>query len=268
MLDLCRQLIAKINIPYHDKHYNTFGCIYCPDKKNDVTICVIGGVRLSHKTKNSNKIIFWIVSIFVVGVIIFMVIDHKTEDVNNDATTIDLANQPVLGNEDAKVQIIEFGDYKCPACKSFGENFFPLIQKDFVDTGEVSFYFMNYDFINEDSTRAAEFAETVYLELGNDTFWKFHELMYANQPEDEYLNYFTEDKLLALLSEIANEEEVEQVKIAFESGEGKEPLALDNEYVEQLQLITTPSVFINGEPFTEGVYEDFKKQVNEALDSE
>ncbi len=37
---------------------------------------------------------------------------------------------------------------------------------------------MNYAFINNDSSRAAEFAETVYKELGNDTFWKFHELLY------------------------------------------------------------------------------------------
>ncbi|MEK1829148.1 thioredoxin domain-containing protein [Priestia megaterium] len=25
--------------------------------------------------------------------------------------------------------MVEFGDYKCPACKNFTESFFPLIQK-------------------------------------------------------------------------------------------------------------------------------------------
>lgn len=225
--------------------------------------------KVKKNTVNKNKIFFWIVIVLVIGVVGWMFANQKVEDVDSTSNfDIDLSAQPVLGSKDAKVQVIEFGDYKCPACKSFGESFVPLIQEDFINDGDVSFYFMNYDFIHSDSTRAAEFAEVIYQELGNEIFWNFHELLYANQPEDENVDYFTEDKLLELLKQVALIDDVSKVQSAFENGEGKKALRVDNEYVERLELQSTPAVFINGELFTDGTYEDFSKQVNEALESE
>ena len=84
---------------------------------------------------------------------------------------IEYEGQPFLGEESAPVAIVEFGDYKCPACKAFDESLFPLIEQEFVETGQAKFYFMNYSFINNDSHRSAQFAETVYQELGNEKFW-------------------------------------------------------------------------------------------------
>lgn len=232
--------------------------------KNNATIN-IGGVHLNNKNKYV-KIIFFGVSMLVITIIIWMIVDKQST--TTSSTSIDYSNQPFLGEEDASVQIVEFGDYKCPACKSFTEGFVPLIEKDFIDTGKANFYFMNYDFIYEDSTRTAEFAETVYQELGNETFWKFHELVYDNQPVDEKVDFFTEDKLVELLSEVTDEDSVEKVRIAFENGGGEDALATDNEYVKQLNIQSTPSVFINGELFTGGTYEDFSRQVNEVLEGE
>lgn len=225
----------------------------------------------SNKKRNSknNKIIFWVISIIVAIIAGWMIVDQDSESVHNTTSSIiDYTNQPFLGDDNADINIVEFGDYKCPACKSFGENFVPLIQKDFINTGKVKFYFLNYDFINDDSSRAAEFAETVYQELGNELFWEFHELLYSNQPEDEHLDYFTEDKLIELLSEITDESNVEKVKNAFENSEGKNALQVDNEFVEQLNIQSTPTVYINDVQFTDGTYEDFSKMVNEALESE
>lgn len=98
---------------------------------------------------------------------------------------INYKDQPYLGQEGAPVQIVEFGDYKCPACKNFNENIFPQIKADLVDTGKAQFYFINYPFINIDSTRSAQFAEAIYQELGNEAFWNFHKLLYEKQPSDK-----------------------------------------------------------------------------------
>ena len=65
---------------------------------------------------------------------------------------------------------------------------------------------MNYAFINNDSSRAAEFAETVYKELGNDTFWKFHELLYKKQnAADEKKDVLTESYLEDTLKEVSSD---------------------------------------------------------------
>ena len=139
----------------------------------------------SKKTSNqSSKFVFWVIGLVAIciGVIIFLSNSNSTQKV-----TIDYTGQPFLGEETAPVKIVEFGDYKCPYCKNFTESFFPQIDKDFVKTGKASFYFINYAFINVDSKRSAKFAEAIYQELGNDMFWKFHELLYEKNLQIPHL---------------------------------------------------------------------------------
>ena len=102
-------------------------------------------------------------------------------NVSEKSVVIDYEGQPFLGEASAPVEIVEFGDYKCPSCKDFNDRLFPIIYEELVETGKAKFYFMNYSFIAADSTTAAQFAETVYKELGNEKFWAFHNLLFANQ---------------------------------------------------------------------------------------
>ena len=221
----------------------------------------------SKKTSNqSSKFVFWVIGLVAIciGVIIFL--SNSTEKV-----TIDYTGQPFLGEESAPVKIVEFGDYKCPYCKNFTESFFPQIDKDFVKTGKASFYFINYAFINVDSGRSAKFAEAVYQELGNDTFWKFHELLYKKQPADpsfEKKDVFTESFLTDVLREIASEQETEKVISAFQKNLSKEALDKDMDIAGELGVTSTPSIFINGEKFEGQTYDDFKTLVNDATKGE
>jgi hypothetical protein len=106
----------------------------------------------------SSKVLFWALAIiFVSFLALIFYLKHSP-----DAAAINYAGQPFIGEEEAPVSIVEFGDYKCPYCKDFHESFLPLIQKELVNTGKAKFYFMNDSFINVDSTRAAKFAETVF----------------------------------------------------------------------------------------------------------
>lgn len=219
------------------------------------------------KTSNqSSKFVFWVIGLVAIciGVIIFL--SNSTEKV-----TIDYTGQPFLGEESAPVKIVEFGDYKCPYCKNFTESFFPQIDKDFVKTGKASFYFINYAFINVDSERSAKFAEAVYQELGNDTFWKFHELLYEKQPADpasEQKDVFTETFLTNVLREIATEQETEKVISAFQKNLSEEGLNKDMNLAGELGVTSTPSIFINGEKFEGQTYDDFKTLVNDATKGE
>lgn len=40
---------------------------------------------------------------------------------------------PRIGNEDAPVKLVEFGDFKCPACSQFAGSMKPKIVQDFVN---------------------------------------------------------------------------------------------------------------------------------------
>lgn len=217
--------------------------------------------------RQSPKIIFWIVGLLAICMGGLLFLSNTTSKVE----AIDYKEQPFLGEESAPVQIVEFGDYKCPICKNFNESFFPEIQKDFIDTGKATFYFMNYSFINVDSIRSAKFGEAVYKELGNETFWEFHKLLFNKQPNDlkyERMDVFTEEFLEDTLKEIVSEKEAQKVVKSFQNNESEPAWDLDMKEASKLEITGTPTLFVNGKKFEGNSYEDFKQMVEKAAKGE
>lgn len=208
-----------------------------------------------------SKKIFWIIGILAVCIIGIIVLT----DVSQKSAEIDYTNQPFIGDESAPVEIIEFGDYKCPHCGEFNSSVVPLIKEEFIDTGKAKLYFMNYSFIAADSTTAAIFAETVYQELGNEIFWEFHDLLFANQSTaDGKENFMSEEFLNAVLLEVVTPEEAKQVSQAFSENKAQALLDKDMEIANNLGVNSTPTIYIGGEKFDGLTLDDFAERVEEA----
>lgn len=68
---------------------------------------------------------------------------------NSDLSTL---NEPValgdrvLGSADAKVTVIEYASATCPHCGDFHRETFPLLKKEYIDTGKVKFIFREFPF--------------------------------------------------------------------------------------------------------------------------
>ncbi|PLS01027.1 DsbA family protein [Neobacillus cucumis] len=219
-------------------------------------------------SNSSAKFTFWVIGLVVVCIAAFIFLgNHNKKQENTEANTIDYSNQPYLGEKNAPVSIIEFGDYKCPNCKNFATNVVPIIEKELVDTGKAKFYFMNDSFINTDSIRSAKFAESVFKELGNETFWKFHELLYKKQPNDskyEKMDVFTEEFLINTLKEVASDKDVDKVVKNFQSKDSDAAWDKDMKYAEKLGVTGTPTIFVNGEMFKGQTIDDLKNMVDNA----
>lgn len=219
------------------------------------------------KASSSSKWLFWIVGIISVLIVGGLIVLGNTSTSTKQVAQIDYSGQPYIGKDAAPVQIVEFGDYKCPVCKTFNETIVPQITKEFVDTGKAKLYFMNYAFISVDSTRSALFSETVYEELGNSTFWRFHDLLYKKQPEDpkyEKMDYFTEAFLTDTLKEVASSEDVNKVVQAFKQNKAQAALDKDMSYVSKLQISGTPTLLINGKKFEGQTFDDLRKMIDDA----
>ncbi|MDN4493211.1 DsbA family protein [Ureibacillus aquaedulcis] len=214
-----------------------------------------------------SKKIFWIIGIIAVCIIgIILLTDAGQETA---VAEIDYENQPFMGDENAPVEIIEFGDYKCPHCGEFNSSVMPFIKEEFIDTGKAKLYFMNYAFIAVDSTTSALYAETVYQELGNEVFWEFHDQLFANQTTAEgQENFMDEEFLTAILSEVASKEEVEKVVQAFSENQGQESLDKDMEMANNLGVNSTPAIFIGGKKFEGTTMDDFAEKVEEAANGQ
>lgn len=50
----------------------------------------------------------------------------------------------VYGNENAPVELIEYGSLTCPACASFATEVVPRLMEDFISKGQLKFVFRNF----------------------------------------------------------------------------------------------------------------------------
>lgn len=84
---------------------------------------------------------------------------------------------PVLGNPEAPITLVEFGDYQCHFCNVFYHNTEHEILENFVMTGKVNVIFKDYTIIGQDSVNAAHAAHCAG-EQGK--FWQYHNTLYDN----------------------------------------------------------------------------------------
>ena len=81
---------------------------------------------------------------------------------------------PVLGDSNAPITLVEFGDYQCHYCHVFFDSIEGDIIKNYVETGKVKIIFKDYNIIGEDSVKASQGAH-----CANDQgmFWEYHDIL-------------------------------------------------------------------------------------------
>src|SRR5688500_18159619 len=89
--------------------------------------------------------------------------------------TVDIAREPVRGDERARVAIIEYSDYECPFCARYVASTYPQIDKEYVQTGKVKYVFRDLPLaFHKQAFKAAE-ASHCAGEQGK--FWEMHDRM-------------------------------------------------------------------------------------------
>ena len=71
---------------------------------------------------------------------------------------VDISGAPMLGQANAPITVIEFGDFQCPFCERYFKDTEASIIRDYVQTGKVKFIWKDYAFLGPESTRSAEAA--------------------------------------------------------------------------------------------------------------
>ena len=100
------------------------------------------------------------------------VVDVNAEDLTDD--------DPVLGDEDAPLTIVEFSDFECPFCKSARDGAVKQIEEQYVKTGKVKLVYRDFPLtsIHPTAQKAAEAAECAD---DQDKFWEYHDLVFERQ---------------------------------------------------------------------------------------
>ena len=115
-------------------------------------------------------------------------------------------NDPVIGNPDAQITIIEFSDFQCPFCARFHIQTLPSILEEYIDQGKVKLVFRDFPIQNiHPNALPASAAAECANEQGK--FKEMHDRLFENQKEwsgQETAN------AVSLFSQYASEIELEQ----------------------------------------------------------
>ena len=158
--------------------------------------------------------------------------------------TINVKNQPTIGNPRSTVHIVAFEDLKCANCKRYSTQVFPSIKKEFVDSGKAQYTLINLAFL-PGSTVAATAARCLY-DQKDEYFFKFVHYVYHHQGQENQ-NWINIPTMLSYANKIQG---IDASKL--------ESCLIASPYVTLLQNnlkiasnimkgeVATPSVYING----------------------
>jgi len=84
---------------------------------------------------------------------------------------------PTMGDSNAPITILEWGDYQCTFCYKFHQNTLDGINDDYIKTGKVKLVFKDFPLNGSDSLLAAEAA---YCAEDQEKYWQYHDELYKN----------------------------------------------------------------------------------------
>jgi protein-disulfide isomerase len=109
-------------------------------------------------------------------------------------------NGNVLGDPNAPVTVVEYGDYQCPFCKKFAIEDYPKLIQDYVSQGKVKLEFRQFPVIGSSASgydqqgESFHAAEAALCAQDQGKFWQMHDLLYENSV-GEFKGSFTIDRL-------------------------------------------------------------------------
>lgn len=184
----------------------------------------------------------------IISIVTFILIMTSTGDPFDPEqvyeTAPDISVQATEGDEDAPVQIVEFGDFLCPSCNAWRLNVYPELFDEYIESGDAVFAYSHALFHGEMSTRAANAVEYV-LENEPESYWAFHNGIFDEQSNHDHTEPWVSDEFLSALTEEVTKLDPEDVVQAVEDNAFVEKLGYNMKLVEDYEVQFTPTIFIN-----------------------
>ena len=198
-----------------------------------------------------NKIVFAIIAgtlVLVLGISLLL-----GKSIVTDTSSLIRENSHFLGSKDAKVTIVEFSDYECPACK----NIKPIVDEVVKNYGDkIRFVYRQFPLpAHKNALLAAQAAEAAGVQ---GKFWEMHDKLFAISPD------LSRDQIIKAAQELNLN--LEQFNKDLDSDTVKQIIVTDQADGAKAGLQVTPTFFINGTKFDGGLtLEEFKKEIDSRL---
>ena len=169
-------------------------------------------------------------------------------------------NRIVAGNKDAKITIIAYESLTCSHCADFHKEIYPLLKKDFIDTGLAKIEFRHFPL------DVAAFNASKISQCKSNESLKILNSLYSNQ--QEWVRGNTVEEINGNLKKFIKSQGFE---INFEkciNNKEIEDFVLNDriEGVKKFKVNATPTIIINDEKFEKTLnYKNLKKSLEKLI---
>lgn len=165
---------------------------------------------------------------------------QKTTSTNIVSNTFTANGSPILGDPNAPITLIEFGDYQCHFCNVHFHNTEHNLLENYIKTGKVKMIFKDFTIIGPDSINAAHGA---HCADDQGKFWQYHDILYNNWT-GENNGWASSDNLLRFAQEI--ELDVDQWSDCMIDEKHSKTIVDSNKDARDLGITGTPAFFVIG----------------------
>jgi protein-disulfide isomerase len=144
-------------------------------------------------------------------------------------------DDPIKGNEDAPITIIEFADFQCPFCQRHAEETYPRLIEQYGD--QIRFVYKDFP-LSSIHPEAYPSALAAQCAQAQNKFWEYHDLLYSARLElgrETYLAYAEELGL-----------DVAAFTTCLDDQTYAETVQEDYNFGQELGVSSTPTFFVNG----------------------
>jgi protein-disulfide isomerase len=173
----------------------------------------------------------------------------------------------ILGNANAPVTLIEYGDYQCPFCGEFYSQTEPQIVQNYVNTSKVRMVFRDFAFLGAESTAAAEAAQCAE---DQNKLWAYHDALYSAKVADdanggsEDDGFFNQTEFLKLAQQVGLD--IPTFTSCIDNNTDANIVAQEKSAASAAGIDSTPSFIVNGQTITGAQpYSVFQQALDSAL---
>ena len=166
--------------------------------------------------------------------------DMTKDPLAENRAKIQMKDAPAMGEPKAAVTIVEYSDFECPVCRSLHDALRGMLTNY---AGKVYLIFKDFplDEIHP-WARTAAIAGRCSYQQDPKAFWKIYDLIYDNQEIISAANAWTKMQDYAGRSGV----DADSFKSCMASAEAGAAVNASRENGQQLEVNSTPTVFVNG----------------------
>lgn len=150
------------------------------------------------------------------------------------------SNDFFLGDQNAPVTVVEYGDFQCPFCGRFFKDTELVLFEKYIKTGKVKFIYRDFAFLGTESTWAANAARCAGDE---GKFWEYHNYLFGNQL-GENQGAFSKNNLKSFALVLGLNKE--KFNICLDGDKYAGEIQKQTKAGGEAGVSGTPAVFING----------------------